>query len=240
MTMTEGKYINNKLYDAAEFMAYDPDFLVFKRFDRLNYYNLLRLQRRLKSLDEQIAPKLTNGPDDEIEKLALQIGDTLKQYNDGLLAEIQLSKLRAPAPRVLDVIRTFLSPTEMNNEVALKIFHVDKEDSSGEKLVQLVDVEKTWGHQFVDRHSSLRKLFEKPSPNPYLMLYSEDGVRKVVRLFVPLIFAILLLGPICGMNYLNHNSQKLGVLIACVLGVSVVIACCTKARDWEMLTITAA
>lgn len=72
------------------------------------------------------------------------------------------------------------------------------------------------------------------------MIYSEDGVRKIVRLFVPLVFSVLLLGPICIMNYLEHNNVKLGILIASVFGVSVIIACFTKARDWEMLTITAA
>lgn len=79
--------------------------------------------------------------------------------DDGLLAVIQLDKLHAPAPRVLDVMRVFLG--KMNNEVALNMLHVDKENYNAQRLVQIVDAEKAWGHQFVDRHNSLRKLFEK-------------------------------------------------------------------------------
>lgn len=81
MIMSDMKYICNKLYDAAEFMTYDSDFVVFKRFGRLNYFNLLRLQKCLESLDEQISKKLADGQEHEIEELVSKICDALKQYS---------------------------------------------------------------------------------------------------------------------------------------------------------------
>lgn len=78
------------------------------------------------------------------------------------------------------------------------------------------------------------------SPNVNIMIYSEAGVRHTVRLVVPCIFCTLLLGPIVIMTYFHDVGPKLGVLGVFVMGVSGIIAWLTKARDWEILTITAA
>jgi hypothetical protein len=44
-----------ELASIAKFMREDPDNMVFRRFERLNLYNLLSLQHRLVAYDEEIS-----------------------------------------------------------------------------------------------------------------------------------------------------------------------------------------
>lgn len=49
----------------------------------------------------------------------------------------------------------------MMNEVAAHELDLDREHLDTSDLVALVQADKSWGHQFVDNHQSLRGLFEK-------------------------------------------------------------------------------
>lgn len=72
------------------------------------------------------------------------------------------------------------------------------------------------------------------------MIYSEDGVRLSVRFIVPLAFSIFLVAPIVIMSFCtDNNNAKLGVLLAFVFGTSMLVCWVTKAKDWEILTVTA-
>jgi hypothetical protein len=72
------------------------------------------------------------------------------------------------------------------------------------------------------------------------MIYSEDGIRRTLRLVVPFIFSILVILPIVLMNHYNNNNTRVIIVICFVLGVSALVAWLTKARDWEIIAITAA
>ena len=50
-----GSSVTQDLTTIVSFMREDEDHLVFKRFERLNLYNLLYLQHRLTVLDQEIA-----------------------------------------------------------------------------------------------------------------------------------------------------------------------------------------
>jgi hypothetical protein len=80
--MDRRKYFNGKIYDAAENMTYDTDLVFFKRFRRLNYYNLFKLQNDLTKLDTDLAVSVVTGDAEESEYLSLKIRDTLKQYSE--------------------------------------------------------------------------------------------------------------------------------------------------------------
>jgi hypothetical protein len=62
-------------------MSWDNDFVVFRRFKRLNYFNLLRLQQRLRELDDNLSQQLIGEDSAEMDRLTLQIRDTLQQYS---------------------------------------------------------------------------------------------------------------------------------------------------------------
>jgi len=70
-----------ELASIVEFMRKDADHLVFRRFDRLNLYNLLYLQHKLAALDNQISihEKEWNGP--ALAELLPELGPVMKAYS---------------------------------------------------------------------------------------------------------------------------------------------------------------
>ncbi|KFZ02705.1 hypothetical protein V500_00005 [Pseudogymnoascus sp. VKM F-4518 (FW-2643)] len=236
--MDPRKYFNGKAYDGAEFMTYDTDLVFFKRFKRLNYYSLFKLQHHLSRLDADLAENVILGTANGSDEMTNEICHVLKQYNEALLLQSQLGSIPSPGPRATRTMRCFLE--KMMNEVAAHELDLDREQLDTSDLVALVQADKSWGHQFVDNHQSLRGLFEKPSPNNNLMIYSEDGVRLSVRFIVPLAFSIFLMAPIVIMSFCtDNNNAKLSVLLAFVFGTSMLVCWVTKAKDWEILTVTA-
>jgi hypothetical protein len=79
--------------------------------------------------------------------------------DDALVAQYQLGAAQPPAPQAVRTMKEFLE--NMNNEVGTKQLDLEKDEPDTSDLVALVQVDKSWTHQFIDEHQSLRKLFEK-------------------------------------------------------------------------------
>jgi hypothetical protein len=71
------------------------------------------------------------------------------------------------------------------------------------------------------------------------MIYSEDGIRQTVRFVVPLTFCAFIMTPVIIMSFYKDNNVKLGILSGFIFGVSAIVCWLTKAKDWEVLTVTA-
>jgi hypothetical protein len=71
-----------ELATIVTFMREDPDNVVFRRFERLNLYNLLSLQHRLVAYDEQISryEKEWNGP--ALAELLPKLEALMKSYSE--------------------------------------------------------------------------------------------------------------------------------------------------------------
>ncbi len=71
-----------ELASIVEFMRKDADRLVFRRFERLNLYNLLFLQRKLASYDDQISnhEREWNGP--ALAALLPELEPLVKRYSN--------------------------------------------------------------------------------------------------------------------------------------------------------------
>lgn len=79
--MDPRKYFNGKAYDGAEFMTYDTDLVFFKRFKRLNYYSLFKLQHHLSRLDADLAENVILGIANGSDEMTNEICHVLKQYS---------------------------------------------------------------------------------------------------------------------------------------------------------------
>jgi len=71
-----------ELASIVKFMRKDPDNLVFRRFERLNLYNLLLLQHRLAEYDEEISnlEKEWNGP--ALAEAIAKLEPLMKSYSE--------------------------------------------------------------------------------------------------------------------------------------------------------------
>ena len=71
-----------ELASIVNFMREDPDNLVFRRFERLNLYNLLLLQHRLAAYDEEISihEKEWNGP--ALAETLTKLEPLMKSYSE--------------------------------------------------------------------------------------------------------------------------------------------------------------
>jgi len=86
-----GTSVIQDLTKIVSFMREDEDHVVFKRFERLNLYNLLSLQHRLTALDKDIALLEKNHDAHNLAKLLPTLEPLLKNYSKPL-ANLQMSR----------------------------------------------------------------------------------------------------------------------------------------------------
>jgi hypothetical protein len=56
--LSDAEYTNSKLREMAKLLDIDTDLWVFKRFQKLNLYNLLHLQHHLTQLESELSHRL--------------------------------------------------------------------------------------------------------------------------------------------------------------------------------------
>jgi hypothetical protein len=71
-----------QMYKTAEIMGVEDEYMVFRRFSRLNVFNLLLLQRELKHLEKDIEARLKDNDDDDIKTLSRDLRSTLREYSE--------------------------------------------------------------------------------------------------------------------------------------------------------------
>lgn len=76
--MSEDEYMNSKLRRMVGVLDLDTDLWVFKRFRKLNLYNLLYLQRRLTQLEADLSDHLDKKLG--IDELMPTVQRTLNEY----------------------------------------------------------------------------------------------------------------------------------------------------------------
>ena len=168
---------HNRLLSAefADFMSSVPDFWVFRRFEYLNLFNILCLQKKLVDLERRVREEIANEwlkPNGhEIEDLIPELRTTLKEYSrpdistrsscetsnlisdDALIAQARLKDFETPQPRVLEAIIESRGKGKTKNELGLE------SEVKAPDHFALAATEKGWIHRYVDRHNCLRKIF---------------------------------------------------------------------------------
>jgi hypothetical protein len=155
----------------VSFMREDQDHIVFKRFERLNLYNLLLLQHRMTVLEKDVAVHEKNQDVQALAKVLLSLEHLAKSYrmsphfpqlsetnwllDDALLAQDQIGRLHAtPQHLVLN-----LKAHSEHDLIELK--HELDPEAGWSELVSPATRPKGWIHRLVDRHYRLQKLFDK-------------------------------------------------------------------------------
>ncbi|KAI9773956.1 MAG: hypothetical protein M1839_001968 [Geoglossum umbratile] len=225
--LSDDEYTNAKLRDMAKLLDIDTDLWTFKRFRKLNIYNLLHLQHRLTKLETELCDHLDRHL--SIDELMLTI------RHNACLALSSIGKVPTPSKNTISLLNAY-----SNSHLREIQEELDLDKDGGVRLMSLAETEKTWIHQVVDGHRCLRKIFcVDDTANPMAMIYSESHVRKAERLLLTLSFCALLLGPIILLSYTRNKGTKLGIVASFVTSASLLTAGLTKARNWEILTVTA-
>ena len=157
-------------------MNSDPDFWVFRRFEYLNLFNILCLQKQLVNLEQRVRHAIDgewlNPNGQEIEELIPELRTTLKEYSktkmstrsnserincmsdDALISQAKQKNFETPHPRVLEAMRDQRGKGNTKNELGVE------SDVEAPDHVALAATEKGWIHRYVDNHDRLRKIFE--------------------------------------------------------------------------------
>lgn len=72
-------YEESKLYDMAKLMAIDDDFVIFRKFNELNFFSLLHTQHCLIALEKDLCDKFQKGL--SVSEIAVEIRQLLKEYS---------------------------------------------------------------------------------------------------------------------------------------------------------------
>jgi hypothetical protein len=166
-----GSSTTQDLTKIVSFMREDQDHIVFKRFERLNLYNLLCLQHRLTMVDKQIALHEDNHNVHALARVLSTLEPLMKSYSklspdaqisylngvldEALLLHDRLRNLPCTTPR----LASFLKEHSEHNLVELK--HELDPEAGWSEVVSLSSTPKGWIHRFIDSHYQLRRLFRK-------------------------------------------------------------------------------
>jgi uncharacterized protein with von Willebrand factor type A (vWA) domain len=71
-----------QMYNAADIMRIDDEYMIFRRFDRLNAFNLLLLQQQLKRLENTMEAILKENNEHDMQSLSIDLRNTLREYSE--------------------------------------------------------------------------------------------------------------------------------------------------------------
>jgi hypothetical protein len=158
-----------RLYNTAEIMLDDDEFMVFRRFNRLNVFNLLLLQKQLKHLEDTMEGRLKQNNEDDVMSLSFDLRNTLREYSKSsryvAMEEFLLIKADE-ALHLQKILKDILDP----RKIALNSFSMVMESRGYIEVlkgfifptkfdyISLFETEKSVVHQVMDK--SFGRLFE--------------------------------------------------------------------------------
>ncbi|KAH8761477.1 hypothetical protein F5882DRAFT_477699 [Hyaloscypha sp. PMI_1271] len=218
----------SELEGVARYLDTDPDFWVFRRFRKLHLVNVLRMELDLVRLEHKLDKQLSGGEENEEEDdsrtLLPDIQSSLSEYDAALTSLARFKSYREPDRNIVSELKEWGTTCIENANPLLHGLEIPYPGNTCLKdLASIAAVEKSWTHQFIDKHHCLRRIFEIPedqmppeqrpsSKNRTLLLYSEESVQRAEAVFLHLSFCILLICPIIGLSYMQSKMWKLVLL----------------------------
>ncbi|KIX05257.1 uncharacterized protein Z518_06129 [Rhinocladiella mackenziei CBS 650.93] len=217
------------------YMKEDPDHdrIIFRRFTRLNLFNILTLQRQLAEYDSQVRVEGFHAclegavevdpircPTEMLVSMSPKIEELLERYNKALFAYKQVLEMPPTSHTVLKTLKDKADSFEpLRNE-----YHTE---ACWDDTMALVDREKGLIHKFIDKFINkslgLGRLFKhrrswgpSDSSDPRFFIYSEAKVRRAEHIIVDFIICCLLVAPIILLSRLNSQTAKLVVVSVCL------------------------
>lgn len=180
-----------ELASIVEFMRQDPDNLVFRRFEKLNIYNLLMLQHRLAVCEEEISTHEQRWDGVALAESLLKLEALMKSYSEfesssqflnlldsdeAFVAQVTMSKLHSTPQHLVSTLRA-------HAKSCLKPLQHELNSPEGwSDLLSLVSTEKGWIQTFIDKHYYLSRLFRKVPSDLFLAMIFWKKMESVVSI----------------------------------------------------------
>ncbi|RSM03282.1 hypothetical protein CDV31_010558 [Fusarium ambrosium] len=258
----------------AQRIAINPDYeaFIFRKFDRLSARNLLHLESRLTYLEwklDQADAQAAHTQDNETlrslraweafeenaknaarpeytrMKIAEEIKETLKEYQEALLRQNQIATLEGPRKRALEVVRA-QSYEYVHNHFSDRRRRPILAGLAEKRLDEcnhrdLVAVRRPADTDLLSRFLQDCWIFKKTTKITDETEYIEENHVVWVASAISTVFtAILLVGAIVLLHFLNKESVQLGVIAMFTALFAISVRVLTSARRAEIFASTAA
>ncbi|KAF8246666.1 hypothetical protein K440DRAFT_326986 [Wilcoxina mikolae CBS 423.85] len=242
----------------SNFLDSNREFLVFRRFGRLNVRNILYLQDELCELQEQLDRRddfggnggATRRDEKDLERLELmnKCRSLLREYNDALLSYSRIIDLGDASDRQAASVKNWLqreAPVVHGESLFLKDKYLK---GRREDLLALgtATAENDVIARAIENNKHLRKLFiteshMKKSLKPEFDLYgSRNGIRRTARGVMLLICWLLLVVPILILYEMKNRGARIWVTVGFMVAFSGGMTLLTNAKNWEIMAACAA
>ena len=248
----------------ATWIAHDPDSesYVFRKFDRLSARNLLNLQSQLIDLERRIdrwddearrsqdfdlrlsmrrwetfeeLAQDPQRPEHQRAKLDTALKEKLREYHEALLLQSQICNLERPSRRVLSTFRSFLStPAPL---VSGKARHMLEDPKDLVALRPPADTDPL--SRFLRDHWPFGAT-DYPDPRDATQHFLETHVSRAVLLISTIIAAVLLIGAIVGLYFVNRPASKLRMIAVFTSLFAASVGGLTSAKRQEVFAASAA
>ncbi|KAJ5286835.1 hypothetical protein N7478_002521 [Penicillium angulare] len=257
----------------ASWIGRDPDgeTLVFRRFRRLSARNLLHLQSGLIQLEQEIdeldeeARKSSDlesrqasrrwetliqlGADStRLEKKRLEkaaeLSSKMKEYEEALLRQSQISELSGPGDRVLSTYRDYIEGNAWKSAYlpSVPIISGNAKDMLKE-ADDLVSLKKVDDEDILSKFLQDHWVFQRhkgSDPLDQTTIYKGQHITRIVAAMSILFSAVLLVVAIISLYVIDNPTTKLGLVVAYTFIFALSIALLTSAKRAEIFGAAAA
>ncbi|KAH6622734.1 hypothetical protein F5144DRAFT_496076 [Chaetomium tenue] len=263
----------------AQRISVSPDYesFIFRKFDRLSARNLLHLESRLAYLEHKLdqvdAKAALLSADNETRrsiraweafeenaadparpehmhmKLAAQVQETLKEYQEALLRQNQIAALEAPKNRAFNVAYDQFHD-DINDECGHTkrrrplLAGLSESRLSESKRHDLVAVRRPADKDLLSRFLQDHWVFKEHSKTTRVTNETEhikeSHVAWVAAVISTVLAAILLLGAIVTLRLVKEENTQLGLIATFTVLFAVSVGIFTNARRAEIFAATAA
>ncbi|KAH7013423.1 hypothetical protein EDB80DRAFT_371775 [Ilyonectria destructans] len=257
----------------ADRIAFNPDYeaFIFRKFDRLSARNLLHLESRLAYLEwklDQADEQAAHSPDNETRRsirvweafeenaknearpeharmrIAEEIRETLKEYQEALLRQNQIATLEGPRKRALEVV--YSQSYECVDDHTGNKRHRSILAGLAEKRLDkcnhrdLIAIRRPADKDLLSRFLQDYWIFKTTRITDKTEHIKENHVAWVAATVSTVVAAILLLGAIVLLHLLDQENAQLGVIAMFTVLFAASVRVLTNARRAEIFASTAA
>ncbi|OCK85226.1 hypothetical protein K432DRAFT_421928 [Lepidopterella palustris CBS 459.81] len=230
------------LSENANWMTQDRDLWLFRRYEKLHIFNILSLQQRLATLEQQLERNVDAEwrgegeqraavgclPKSQDNALVTEIQTAVKAYDEALLALAEISRFQCPAVRTVKIVEKTMYHT--NVTTLARELGINQQGADRTTLLAIATPAKSWFHKYIDKSEWLSSLFteasacqghQKINENDLFYKYSESKIRKAEFGMISASLCLVQILPIAALTLVTNRTWRLVIMLFLILIVSI-------------------
>ncbi|KAH8725999.1 hypothetical protein GQ44DRAFT_795282 [Phaeosphaeriaceae sp. PMI808] len=232
-----------ELKKIASLMTTDSDLWVVPRYERLHLINILAIQRQMSALERDVEDaadyenrrnrtQVCSSPTSSSEEVLSKLQDTIKKYDDAILAFAAIRRTEDPAQHVLKGLKMEANDAPLpglNNMLKPQGHPNDQYQRDHDShLLSIATGSRSWFHRCVERHDRLGRLFQakhrKDDGGKNFRKFPEHTLRNVEFGIVATFLCLVQLLPVLALTLVPSKAARLAVIIILIVMVSLLNA----------------